>query len=264
MQKIKSLCSILLCLVSFPVLSQSVEFKGQVIANSDLEGIHVLNISSKFYTITSDTGSFKIKGKLNDTLIFSSVQYKLTSLKLSEEIIGSKVIRIKLEEFVNQLDEVYVGSPLSGNLQDDIENVKGEPDINFYDVGIPGYKGKPKTKRERELYEADHGKYFVFYGVGFVINVNKILNTISGRTKILKNRVDLEQRDELMSKLIAKFSKELFQDKNVSQSKQMEFFYFCSEQENFLELENSNSDLIVYHYLENKLKTYMSNQSKFD
>ena len=264
MQKIKLLCYSLLYVVSFSVFSQTIELEGQVIANSDLEGIHILNISSKFYTITSATGSFKIRGKLNDTLIFSSVQYELTSVKLSEEYIESKMIRVKLEEFVNQLNEVYVGSPLSGNLQDDIENVKGKPDINFYDVGIPGYKGKPKTKRERELYEADHGKYFVFYGVGFVINVNKILNAISGRTKILKNRVDLEQRDELMSKLIAKFSKELFQDKNVSQSKQLEFFYFCSEQDDFLELKDSNSDLVVFNYLENKLEYYISNQSKFD
>ena len=246
----------------FPILafSQIVELKGQVFASSNLEGIHVLNLTSKFYSITNEKGEFKINGKLNDTLVYSSVQYKLVSIQISRDNLINNFILIELEDYVNLLNEVIIGNPLSGNLEDDIGNTDGKPDINFYDVGIPGYKGKPKTKQERELIEADHGKYFYYYGIGFAINVNKILNKISGRTKLLKNRVRLEKRDELMYRLKGKFSEELFYNENLLKEEKMEFFYFGSESENFIEKATNPNELEVLNYLRDILSRYKSNK----
>lgn len=249
--------------VSFPYLtfSQIVEFKGQVKADSEIEGIHVLNISSKYYSITDQNGIFFIKGKLNDTIVFSSVQYKIVSLIISKEDVLSSFLKINLEDFVNVLNEVYIGNSLTGNLEDDIASVNGKPDINFYDVGIPGFTGKQKTIRERQLIEADHGNFFYFYGIGFAINVNKILNRVTGRTSLLKNRVRLEKRDELMFKLKVKFSKSLFLNNSLSTEQQMDFFFFCSEQEDFMEYGQNPSDLIVYEYLQKLLAIFKSNQT---
>ncbi len=246
-------------LIPFLTFSQIVEFKGQVEANSDLEGIHVLNITSKYYSITDENGEFHIEGKLNDTLVISSVQYKIVSLIISDEDIWNSYLQIELEDYVNVLNEVFIGNTLSGNLVDDISSVKGKPDINFYDVGIPGYTGKPKTKRERQLFEADHGKFFYYYGIGFSINVNKILNRVTGRTKMLKNRVRLEKRDELMYRLKAKFSKSLFNAISLSPEEQIEFFYFCSEHEDFIKKASNPSDLFVYAYLQELLSIYSEN-----
>jgi hypothetical protein len=265
MSKIRYLFAFLtFFLVPLLALSQIVEFKGQVIASADLEGIHVLNLSSKFYTITNDKGEFFINGKLNDTLVFSSVQYKIVSLKISRDNLINKYILVELADYVNVLNEVFIGDPLSGNLEDDIAKTKGKPDINFYDVGIPGYTGKPKTKRERELIEADHGKYFYYYGIGFAINVNKILNKISGRTKLLKNRVSLEKRDELMYRLKAKFSKDLFSTHHLSKEEQMDFFYFCSESKDFIEKVSNTNELVVFEYLKELLSIYKSNYQQED
>lgn len=221
--------------------------------------IHVLNITSKYYSITDHKGEFFIKGKLNDTIVFSSVQYKIVSLIISKEDVLSSYLQIELEDYVNVLNEVYIGNTLSGNLEDDISNVKGKPDINFYDVGIPGYTGKQKTEAERQLYEADHGKFLYFYGIGFAINVNKILNRVSGRTKLLKNRVRLKKSDELMYRLKAKFSKSLFKDNSFSSEQQIEFFYFCSERKDFIENATKASDLLVYAYLQELLSIYSKN-----
>lgn len=239
--------------------SQIVEINGVVIANSNMEGIHVINKTSKFYTTTNQKGEFTIKGKLNDTLVFSSVQYKLLSLKLNLEITNSKTLKVELVEHVNQLNEVFIGNPLYGNLEDDISNTKGKPDINFYDVGIPGYTGKPKTQNERQLIEADHGKYFVFYGIGFVINTNKILNKISGRTDMLKYRVKLDKKDALMYSLKAKYSKDLFNDYQLDEEKQMDYFYFCSEDEKFIKKCSVYNDLLILEFLKDKLFEYKLN-----
>lgn len=244
--------------------AQVEEINGKINASSNLEGVHVINKTSKFYSTTNLKGEFKIKGKLNDTLVFSSVQYKLSSVKITSEIISNKILIIELVDHVNQLNEVYVGNNLTGNLEDDIGNSKVKPDINFYDVGIPGYKGKPKTIKERRLIEADHGKYFAFYGIGFAINVNKILNKVSGRTAILKYKVELEKKDELMFRLKAKFSNDLFNTYGLEEDKRMDFFFFCSEDDNFLESCSSRSDLKIFDYLKNKLLQYKSNQLSKD
>ena len=56
-----------------------------------------------------------------------------------------EAITVYLEAFVNELDEVIVKPhQLSGSLASDISNVPKQ--INFDDVGIPGYKGVRKEK----------------------------------------------------------------------------------------------------------------------
>ena len=245
-------------------ISQVVEINGIVMANSDVEGIHVINKTSKFYSTTNQKGEFIIRGKLNDTLVFSSVQYKLESLLINPELLITKTLTVNLVEHINELNEVYIGNSLSGNLQDDISNVKGKPDINFYDVGIPGYTGKLKTQNERRLFEADHGKILQL-GVSkeldpeLKINFHKLLNKISGRTKMLKSRVELDKKDALMFSLKAKYSKDLFNVYQLSDEKQMDYFYFCSEDKNFEEIASISNDLQILDFLKEKLFKYKSN-----
>lgn len=259
MSRIKLLVFLLIFLLSQASNSQIKEYRGIVIANSDLEGIHVINKTSKFYTITNQLGEFSIKGKLSDTLIFSSVQYKLLSIKLTPEVYVDSKIRVKLEDHINQLDEIFIGNELTGDLHDDIKNNKVKPEINFYNVGIPGYVGKPITINERRLFEADHGKYFKFYGVGFAINVNKILNKVSGRTDRLKYMVQLDKKDELMFRIKSKLSEEFFNVYPLEKEKQIDFFFFCAEDKNFLERCSTDNDLLIIEYLKQKLSAYKSN-----
>ena len=249
--------------------AQVIEINGVVKAKSDVEGIHVINKTSKFYSTTNRKGGFTIKGKVNDTLVFSSVKYKLESLLITQEVVSDKYLVVELIVHVNRLNEVYIGNSLSGNLKDDIGNEKGKPDINFYDVGIPGYTGKPKTQNERRLFEADHGKILQL-GVSkelepeLKINFHKLLNNISGRTKMLKNRVELDKKDALMYNLKAKFSNDLFNVYQLSKEKQMDYYYFCSEDENFVEISSSGNGLIILDFLKEKLYKYISIQKNND
>ena len=41
-----------------------------------IEGVHVLNITSNYNTITDSEGNFKIYANLNDEIIFSAIQFK--------------------------------------------------------------------------------------------------------------------------------------------------------------------------------------------
>ena len=62
--------------------AQTVELHGRVLAPSNIEGIHVINKTSGFFATTTQFGGFTIRAKLNDTLVFSAIQYKITSVWL--------------------------------------------------------------------------------------------------------------------------------------------------------------------------------------
>lgn len=233
------------------VVSQTVDILGKIESAGDVENIHVINKTAKVFTISNGSGNFKISVKLNDTLVFSSVQHKTKVLVINEDLVLKKTLTVVLEEEINQLEEVIVGRILTGNLLSDIDHTEGNPPINFYDVGIPGYTGKIATQSERRLNEATTG--------GGFIPLNPILNAISGRTKMLKQQVALEAKDELLYTIKARLSNVFFKLNPLQESLIMDFFYFCQEDENFMMACNNQSDLKIWQFLEVKHKQYINN-----
>jgi len=155
--------------------AQDLDILGKVMAeDDDIEGIHIINKTANKFTITDVNGAFTISAKLNDTILISGIKYKHQEVIVNELIIQSKHMTVYLEEHIYQLDEVLLGKFLTGDLRTDILNTKIKDEINFYDVGIQGYAGKPKTQSERRLNEAITG--------GGFIPLNPIINAITGRT----------------------------------------------------------------------------------
>lgn len=236
--------------------AQEVEISGKVVADDDVEGIHIINKTADKFTITDSNGAFLIPGKLNDTIIVSGIKYKHKEVIVNEIIRQSKVLTVYLEEFVYELNEVLIGKFLSGDLQTDILNTKIKHETNFYDVGIPGYTGKLKTQNERRVYDADHGKYFPSLTS---INVNKILNKISGRTKRLKNIVRLDRIKDCTEHVKIEFSDILFGNFDIEEHQILDFFYYASDDPKFLELCKSKSSMDMYQFLVDKLVNYNDN-----
>ncbi|WP_299275761.1 carboxypeptidase-like regulatory domain-containing protein [uncultured Psychroserpens sp.] len=236
--------------------AQTIILKGKVVASSDLESIHVLNITAQKFTVTNDKGDFEIPAKLNDTLLISSVQYTPQNIAVTKTTIEMRSIVITLSDRVNELDEVVVGKILTGDLLSDIENSDAKRDINFYDVGIPGYVGKPKTQRERKLYEADAGKSIVIAPLFIGINIHKILNKISGRTKKLKRAVTLEKQDKCLKKVTEEFSDLLFENYDIEAHLKTAFFYYVSDDPKFLDLCKADNSLKTYEFLIQKLYSF--------
>lgn len=253
---------ILFLIYGFQSFAQEVDITGKVLADGEVEGIHIINKTANKFTITDQNGVFIIPAKLNDTITFSSIKYKPQVVIVNEKVIQSKYLLVSLEETIYELDEVLVGRFLTGDLRSDILNAKIKKDINFYDVGIPGYTGRQKTQSERRLFEADAGKFVYFYGVGFAINIHKILNRISGRTKQMKNRVRIEALDVCMNRAKSEFSESLFGDFEIEEHQKLDFFYFVSEDPKFFELCKSNNSMEMFEFLLDKLVNYQDNQEE--
>ncbi|TXE09347.1 hypothetical protein ES711_05305 [Gelidibacter salicanalis] len=185
---------------------------------------------------------------MNDTILFSGISYQPKEIVITKVIADSQNLTVYLEELVTILDEVVVGKILTGDLIFDLKNTPIKPEVNFFNLGIPGYTGKPKTQSERRLYEATSG--------GGFIPLNPILNAISGRTNELKNQVSLERLDNCLDKLKSQFSEILFAKSNLDESLRIEFFYYCQDDLRFERVCKVNNGLETFEFLEAKLKSY--------
>ena len=174
-----------------------------------------------------------------------------------------------------ELEDLLVGGKTKVLLQDidiirwkqdlefDVQNSDVEKPIDFYDVGIPGYTGKPKTQSERRLHEADAGKMIPYVGLGVSVNFHKLMNAISGRTKMLKERVRLEDNEVLIYRIKAELSEEFFKTHPLNENLIIEFFYFCSEDKDFESRCKGKSGIEIYQFLEEKYILFKANINLF-
>jgi len=251
MKLIKTKTLFLFCFLPLLLWSQETSLLGKVEASSDLENIHVLNITSNKFTTTNIVGAFKITAKLNDTIRFTAIKYISKEIIISLKDLSSKRIKVELEELINQLDEVIVGKILTGDLDSDVKNTDEETPVNFYDLGIPGYKGPQKTQNQRRLNEATTGSG--------IIPLNPIINAISGRTKMLKKRIRDERNNTLIMSIKDRLGEDFFLSYPLQKERQIDFLFFASEDPNFEARCRNISDVKIIIYLEEKLKQYKQN-----
>lgn len=225
--------------------AQTIQLKGHVIANDDVENIHVINTTSKRFTTTNNLGVFEIPAKFQDTLQFTSVRYKTVNLIVSYSNVQSKSMTVYLEENVNVLDEVIVGKVLTGRLDSDIENSDAERPIDFYDLGLPGYKGPRMTQSERRLFEARSAQ-------PGIIPLLPILNAISGRTKMLKERVRKERVAQLMTSIRDRLGQDFLESHPLEEHLVIQFYYFCEDDPDFEQRCRGSSDIEILEFLSEK------------
>jgi len=105
---------------------------------------NVVNNTTQEATITNEDGEFEIKVKLNDRLIFSSVQYQIRSLVINKEILQKSRIVIDVNEKVRELDEVVVGP----------ENTEKFLDLKEEEFKKIDYSFDKSTKIENQILKA--------------------------------------------------------------------------------------------------------------
>ncbi|WP_111682060.1 carboxypeptidase-like regulatory domain-containing protein [Winogradskyella tangerina] len=263
MKTIKQFFGLIALLSVISLHAQRKEIKGQLEADDDVEGIHILNKSAAKFAISNTDGSFTILAKASDTLQISSLKYENKELVITQENENSGTLTVPLVEKVTSLNKVLVGSTLTGSLQSDLENSKAKTDINFYDLGIPGNTKKPLTQNERKLYDADAGP-MGYVGLGFGLNFHKLLNKISGRTKKLKAIVELDDRDRCITRLRSNYESIIFENDSLAANLRNEYFLFSMEDENFLNLCKENNEIKLLEYLQEKLIAYRKNREEAD
>ena len=218
------------CSISSSAQEQTL-LKGKIQAESLLEtSINIINLTQKTGTVNAASGSFEIEVEVNDSLWFSSVQYEQVKMKVTQEIIESGFLDIKLKEKINELSEVQLTNVgLSGNLKKDLSNIQtftpADMGFSMSDKPIP-------TSVERKLHTASGVQKNSLRNPPGQVNVSLdgIINTFNGKIEMLEKAKENEDLNNLviagMNALPIKFFVEELQ---LPESEVKNFVYFCTE-----------------------------------
>lgn len=172
--------------ISTIMLAQDAERKilrGAVIyRNVEATGVNIVNNTTSKGTVTNQKGEFEILVKKDDILIFSSVQYTIREIVITDKIINNNRLVVEVKEKIEELDEVVI-SPENREkfldfqekeitkykdyqfADDRYSEVKNEAlgQTNFQGANILGlvgmlvsslFKGKKKNReKEKSIYE---------------------------------------------------------------------------------------------------------------
>ncbi|MHB1148230.1 MAG: carboxypeptidase-like regulatory domain-containing protein [Lutibacter sp.] len=93
---------------------------GKIISsNNSVANVHIVNLNTKLGTVSNDNGGFEMMVSLNDTLLFSSIEYERKEIKVTGNYLKYKKIMVELIPKVNELAEVFIEG-LTGNLNYDL------------------------------------------------------------------------------------------------------------------------------------------------
>ena len=175
--------------------------------NTELEGVYVINLKTEKSTITEKDGLFSIPATSGDTLLFSSVQLKEIRIVLESKDFQANPFLVKMESNITQLKEVIV---------------KRYDKINAVDLGISPSGILHRTQAERRLYSAKSTP------------VIALINSISGRTAMLKKELVVEGKLSLINQIDAMFEEDYFK-KTLKIPKEYVngFKYYVVENERF-------------------------------
>lgn len=250
------LCFFLICIKGFAQTESEKKIEGRVYSkDGDVAATHVLNISSSKAVITNIDGFFAITVRLTDTLVFSAVQFKKKQIIINQEILDDTLLSVPLDDELTELDEVVV-TPynLSGDISKDLLTLNIGPVITASSLGLPNADVYVPTKSERELFGATSG--------GGLLPVTPILNAISGRTKMLKERVARNKLYDRTERVREFYADSLYSTKlNIPLAKIDDFLYFCEIDMEFQSLVDSHDILQIWSYMEKKSVTYRKNNN---
>ncbi|WP_100614228.1 peptidase associated/transthyretin-like domain-containing protein [Confluentibacter citreus] len=174
---------LILCLLSSKFLIgqtiNRVEVHGFMYANAnDIEAVAIYNKSSNIGTITNEKGEFLLEVAENDVVEISALQFEPQKVSITKDVIESRVLKIYLVEYVNQLSAVLLRHGLSGSLAVDVENVEIPPKIdidlrNMHDLEMYDEMGHNDFKVKKDLNAVMNNHEF-YNGVDFVKIANML------------------------------------------------------------------------------------------
>ena len=168
--------------------------QGKVIyRNINVVAANVINNTSQNTTITDDLGEFQIYAREGDEIIFSSVQYIIRTVRITDEIIKNKRLTIQINERIQELDEVVI-TPDNAEKFLDLK----EEEFKGFD-----YIADKSNRVQNNLTETRQLKN----GVDFV-NIFKLLKTI----------IDSKSEEEKESLLASEVIPYLFEDDFFTES----------------------------------------------
>ena len=166
----KQIYFLLLIIFSLQTYSQDNRIMISGLVKSDsltVEGAHVINLSSKVGTISDALGMYKIPVQLNDTILFSDIEFKNIQVIVNESNVYEKYLEIDFQVNINELDEIIIANNMAGSL------------------GLPNADREPLSQTERKT------NYYKKGGA-----ISKLQGLVSGEARKMRKLQRLSEEDE--------------------------------------------------------------------
>lgn len=238
------------------------KIEGQVYSkDGDVAATHISNSTRNRGTIADFDGFFTITAQLNDTLVFSAVQFKSREVIVTLEILKSKKLEVLLEEALTQLNEVVVMPyNFSGDINRDMDKLETGQIITASTEKLPNANIKLATQSERQLYTAR--TWDLEIGFGFKVKLDPLWNYFSGRTKTLNQRVRQDAKIDWTNQVRKFYTDSLYiQDLKIPKKKIDDFVYFCEVDSRFTVMAMDRDKLKIWEFMKEKSLKYRENNN---
>ena len=205
--------------------------------NTNVVAANVVNNTDQTNTITDQDGEFEIDVAVGDEVIFSSLEFRIRSVIITEEIIKKNRLVVTVNENINELKEVVVTS-------EDIEK--------FLDLKEDEFKGfdyeRDKSSRINNRLTDDR---LVTNGIDFVNIARLIGKAFSGKTN--EEQMKMKPSEILPYVFDSVFFEE---DLNLKTDQVVGYLEYIDSQMKSSELLKQSKQFELIEYLINKSRDY--------
>jgi len=205
--------------------------------NSNVIAANVINNSNQNNTITDTNGEFEILARVGDEIIFSSVEFKIRTVRITKEIIKKNRLVVEVNEKLNFLDEVVI-SP---------ENTEKFLDLKEEEFKKVDYLDDKSTAVENEIIRQNQ----LYRGIN-IVNIAKLLAKVISESK-------MEQEIKLTPSkaLPLVFDNNFFiNDLGLKDFEIITFLELMDNEQNIKSLLKKNKEFELIEYLFNESKKF--------
>ena len=225
---------------SFVAFSQEkrVILRGKLMyRNSNLVAANVINNTNQNNTITDTNGQFEILAGVGDEIIFSSVEFKIRTIKITKEIMKKNRLVVEVNERVNFLDEIVI-SP---------ENTDKFLDLKEEEFKKVDYIDDKSTAVENEIIRQNQ----LYRGIN-IVNVAKLLANV-----LSESQIDDEIKLNPSKALPLVFDKNFFiSDLGLKNFEIITFLELMDKKPEIKNLLKKNKEFELIEYLFNESKKF--------
>ncbi len=241
---------LLICLlISTITLAQDADRKilrGKVIyRNVNVVGVNVVNNTTSKGTATNSKGEYEILAKEGDVLVFSSVQYTIREITITNKILKNNRLVVEVKEKVEELDEVVI-SP---------ENK--EKFLDFQEEQIVKYKDyqfaddRYSKVRNEALDQAN------FQGANILGLVGMLLNSVIGKGKKREKEKPIYQRTSF-NEIRSRYKDEFFtKNLNIPEDQIATFLYYCDDQLPSEDIFTKKNEFLMIDFMVKQSKKFL-------
>ena len=225
---------------SFVAFSQEkrVILRGKLMyRNSNLVAANVINNTNQNNTITDTNGQFEILAGVGDEIIFSSVEFKIRTIKITKEIMKKNRLVVEVNERVNFLAEIVI-SP---------ENTDKFLDLKEEEFKKVDYIDDKSTAVENEIIRQNQ----LYRGIN-IVNVAKLLANL-----LSESQIDDEIKLNPSKALPLVFDKNFFiSDLGLKNFEIITFLELMDKKPEIKNLLKKNKEFELIEYLFNESKKF--------